>query len=88
MKSTDHRPPATYSPTYQPNNHRPTDKIMFKRLGSIKHSFCKLQTQLEKWKTLFRFIIYLNRIKVFDRMNNICYNFERSETDELIIFIF
>ena len=44
-----------------------------------------MQTHLEKWKAILQFIIYLNRIKVLDRMNNIClYNFERSEKDDLM----
>ena len=40
IKSTDHRPTIDYlltdPPTHRPNNHRPTDKITFKRLGNMK----------------------------------------------------
>ena len=77
-------PTTTDQPAHWPNNHRSTDKIMFKRLDNMKTFI------LQNANTaILRFIIYLNRIEVFDRMNNIClYNFERSKTDELIMFIF
>ena len=49
-----------------------------------------MQTQLEKWKTTLWPIIYLNRIKVFDRMDNIyLYNFEHlfaKGKDQLIVY--
>ena len=85
--TTDHLPNdprTTDQPPHRPNNHRPTNNIMFKRLEN-KTFFYRLQTQQEKRKTILRVIIYLNRIKVilrviiylneikvFDRMNNIC----------------
>ena len=71
--STDHLPidPRTTDQdqlTHWSKNHRPTDKIMFKWLEVWRHSFYRMQTQLEKWKAILRPIIYLNRIKVFDRI--------------------
>ena len=92
IKSTDHRRFThwhTDQSTHRPNNNGPTDKNMFKKLENMK-TFYRMQTQLEKWKTTLRPIIYLNRIKVFDRMDNIyLYNFEHlfaKGKDELTVY--
>ena len=69
-------PPTTYPPTtdHLPNDPRTTDPTiidlpitLFKRLEN-KTFFYRMQTQLEKCKTILRVITFLNRIKVFDRI--------------------
>ena len=80
-------------PTNQPTAPTTTDpltRICLKNSKIWRHSFYRMQTQLEKWKTTLRPIIYLNRIKVFDRMDNIyLYNFEHlfaKGKDQLIVY--
>ena len=77
-------PPIAYPPTtdHLPNDPRTTDQpthrltdptiidLPITLFKSLEHKtfFYRIQTQLEKCKTILRVITFLNRIKVFDRI--------------------
>ena len=67
IKSTDHRPIdhlLTDQSTQRPPTHQPTDRkftdpltrFYFKNLIIKKYLFCRIQTQLGKYKTILRSI--------------------------------
>ena len=72
-------PPTTYPTTHRPPINRLTEPTIADRTTRLclkdstiwRHSFYRMQTQLQKWKVILQFIIFLNKINVFQRMNNI-----------------
>ena len=79
-RSTDHRPlthrctdPSTTNQPTDPTITDPPTRLCFKDSKIWRYSFYRIQTQLEKWKTILWRIIYLRRIQVFDRITTFAF---------------